>query len=74
MNISEAPSCGITDDHHFDDSRGIICDHNILALLQKFCSFLATLSSFQGQNAYTNYISRPIKNSLTLISIYLIRI
>ncbi len=59
MNISEAPSCGITYDHHIDDSRGFIYDHNIFVLLQKFCSFLATLSSFQGQNAYTNYISRP---------------
>jgi hypothetical protein len=74
MNISEAPSCGITDDRHVYDSRGIIWDHNILALLQKFCSFLATLSSFQGQNAYTNYISRPIQNPLILISIYLLRI
>ncbi len=27
--MNDAPNCGITYDHHSDDSRGIICDLNM---------------------------------------------
>jgi hypothetical protein len=35
---SDAPSCGINNDRHSDDSEGVIYDHNILyyRLQQKF--------------------------------------
>ncbi len=29
MIISDAPSCGVIYDHHYDNSKGIIYDHNL---------------------------------------------
>ncbi len=31
--VSDAPSCGITYNHHFDDSRGVIYGCNIFIIL-----------------------------------------
>ncbi len=32
MTASDAPSCGITYDHHSDDSRGVIYDCNVFII------------------------------------------
>jgi hypothetical protein len=32
MTLSGAPSCGITYDHHSDDSRGVIYNRNVFII------------------------------------------
>jgi hypothetical protein len=43
MIVSDAPSCGITYDHHYDDSKGINYNRNMFLLHATDdvpCSFL----------------------------------
>ncbi len=63
MILSDAPSCSITYNCHFNNSRGIIYDHNMFIV--QAGGIIATLQCFHN---FVSCYTRKVKN-MTLFSV-----